>query len=528
MRKTGLSKVSRLKTVLRWCACLVVCCVLALGGTTVFLIKPAQAGCNCSSALPTIISPTNGQIVYGTVGVQFNLPFIHASDTPKVCPCPNANYGLRDISVVTGFSAGLPSGLYATGLGMSIQGIPTTPGTYPCQLDIWSRGDNGDCCYNYARCTIAIVISPAGTGGTQQGGLPPPPPPPAAPTTYKFKVNIGPGLTEGKTEVFVDGSKKADLGGGESKEFTAAIGTSPVVSVKSPITGQQGNRFTVKGDAEKKVSEGDTSAYFDYAPAIYIEFVTNPSGITALSGTNWYNIGDRVQSSAPATVESGQSGTRYQFGYWALPNGQKSQMKSLLITASAPATITASYETQYKLTVSSAYGDDWSDWYPAGSQASWQAKTPQVPMSGIMGALGGKMKAVKSGGGITMDGPKNITVQYQPSYPWLVLLLIAAAVIGGGIFVYRRMAVARAAAPAAPAAADTAATQLVTKPKAATRAAAPPEKKAVATKAVPKAKATETKATKAKPAVGSKFCPKCGDPVTPHEVFCSNCGKKLK
>jgi hypothetical protein len=333
---------------------------------------------------------------------------------------------------------------------------------------------------------------------------------------YKFTVSIGPGLTEGKTEVLVDGKKKADLGGGESKEFQAAIGTSPTVSVKSPITGQTGNRFTVKDAAEKKVSEGDTSAYFDYAPAVYIEFATDPPGLTALPGSDWYSIGDRAQSSAPATVDSGKPGTQLQFAYWALPNGQKSQMRSLSLTASAPATVTAVYDTYHKLTVSSGYGEDDTTWHKAGEEAAWQVKTSQVPMEGFLGLLGGKMKAVNPNGKTTMDGPKNITVDYKPSYPWFVLLLIAAVVIGGGFFAYRRLAVARAAAPPAPATAEAPAAEPVTKVKAATKAAAPPAKQAVAKKAAPKTK----------PAAESNFCPKCGDPVAKGADFCSKCGKK--
>jgi len=391
---------------------------------------------------------------------------------------------------------------------MSIQGIPTTPGTYPCQLDIWSRGDNGDCCYNYVRLAIAIVISPAGTGN-----LPPPPSPLPTPTTYKFTVGIGPGLTEGKTEVLIDGKKMANLGGGESKDFEAAIGTSPVVSVTNPITGEQGSRFTVKGDAEKKVSEGDTSAYFDYAPAVYIEFVTDPPNLTALAGSDWYAVGDKAQSSAPATVDADEPGTQYQFACWVLPSGQKSQMKSISFTASEPATATAMYDTYYKLTISSPYEEDDVTWHKAGDEAAWEVKKPQVRMGGFLGLLGGNVKAVSPNGKTTMDGPKNITVEYTPSYPWLVLLLIAAAVIVGGFFAYRRFAVARATAPSTLPApkAKAATTKLSPKAKPISKAAAPTKKAAAKTKAD-----------------GPKFCPKCGDPVEKGELFCSNCGKKLK
>src|SRR4030042_1284659 len=264
MRKAGYRRVSRIKSVFRLCLCLVVCSVLALAGTNMLVPTPAQATCRITNPNLTAVENVPFQHIITAYSEGYPAGFTDQLISIEKTQ-PNLPFGVS-VAITYGGTATISgtapigsAGVYQICFGcQEYKNNVCYPTNMPCDGPCWPAGAK-----QCDRC-VTFTILPTGSGGLP----PPPPPPPQAPTTYTFTVTIGPGLTEGKTDVLVDGKPRALLAGGESEELLAAIGTSPVVSVKNPITGQQGNRFPVKDTAEKKVSEGDTSASFDYAPAV--------------------------------------------------------------------------------------------------------------------------------------------------------------------------------------------------------------------------------------------------------------------
>jgi hypothetical protein len=121
--------------------------------------------------------------------------------------------------------------------------------------------------------------------------------------------------------------------------------------------------------------------------------------------------------------------TQYRFSSWTLPNGQTVSDRNLNLSVAVAGTCTANYDTYYKLAFTSPYGEQKeSTWYKARSQADWKLATTQVRMSGILGLFGGNLNAVNSSGTAVMDGPRNITVNWEPDYT-LPLILIPSALL---------------------------------------------------------------------------------------------------
>ena len=261
--------------------------------------------------------------------------------------------------------------------------------------------------------------------------------------SYAPGITIGAGLEAGETKVYVGASPIATLRGGESINLTLDLGTSVAISVEPLVEHptEAGVRFKAEED-KITVSEFSPNAHFVYYTEYLIELETDPSDATQLTGSGWYKEGHTLRVSPPTEVEvEDQPGTQYRFSHWELPTGETVSDEDLSLTVSVPGSCTAHYDTYYQLTLTSPYGEqEASAWYKAGSQAEWGFETHEVRMSGIMGFFGGKMKAVNYSGAETMDGPKAITVDWEPDYTMpLILIPLALLLIVFGVYILYRL-----------------------------------------------------------------------------------------
>ena len=127
--------------------------------------------------------------------------------------------------------------------------------------------------------------------------------------------------------------------------------------------------------------------------------------------SEWVNSGGSATGSFPATVSG--SGTQCLFVSDNRP-----------ATITAPITITGTYQTQYYLTVSSAYGSPTGQgWYNAGATASFGVTTPAsggIGVQYVFSSWSGSYSGSNNPGSVTMNGPitetASWTTQYQVTY----------------------------------------------------------------------------------------------------------------
>ena len=258
---------------------------------------------------------------------------------------------------------------------------------------------------------------------------------------YKAIITIGSGLKVGETKVYASGSPIATLRGGESTTLSLDVGVSRSVSVDQIVQHPTDSGVRFKAEADRiTVSEASPDATFLYYAEYSIELKTEPSDVGQISGTGWYKEDYTLRVSAPSEVnDSNDPGVQYRFTYWKLPTGETVSGRELSLTINAAGTCVAYYDTYYRLTLTSPYGDaEGSDWYKAGSQAEWSMTNPQVRLPGILGVFGGKLNAVNSSGSTLMDGSETITIDWEPDYtmPFIMMPLTIVLLILGGYGLY--------------------------------------------------------------------------------------------
>jgi hypothetical protein len=248
--------------------------------------------------------------------------------------------------------------------------------------------------------------------------------------SFQSTISIDTGLKSGTTKVIADGVTVGSLRGGELTTISLNLGTARTITVDPSVSDpvDPGIRYRAKEQAIT-VSENQPNAQFTYYPEYHVTIVAEPSINVQTSGSGWYAQGTPVTLVA-ATNSEGNTGVMYKFASWQLPNNQKSASEQVNFIVDSPATITARYDTYYRLTTETTYGEvTGSGWYKAGTDAHWQVVNDKVPMNGIIGLFQGKFRAVNPSGDELMDGPKTITVSWEQDYTLPYVLIPIASII---------------------------------------------------------------------------------------------------
>jgi hypothetical protein len=145
-----------------------------------------------------------------------------------------------------------------------------------------------------------------------------------------------------------------------------------------------------------------------------------------------WRVGSTHTIDANSSVTGG-SGKRYVWTSWS----NASQVRSQTIDVTRATTYTATFRSQYLLTVSSAVGNpQGSGWYDEGSTATFSITSPSHA-EGLLGILGGNSifdrwsgdsSATTVSASIRMDGPKAVIAEWRAdnTMPLVFSIMIAA------------------------------------------------------------------------------------------------------
>ena len=182
---------------------------------------------------------------------------------------------------------------------------------------------------------------------------------------------------------------------------------------------------------------GEIESFFDVF--FDVSLSVEPAGLPLPSGSGFYKSGSEFSGTATATLD-GPIGTQYRFSHWLLPTGEKVALTNLATAITSATKIVAVYDVYYLLTVTSEYGTPaGAGFYRAGSTATWSVGPTDVPIPGIMGLLGGRLRAKNPEGTEVMTSPKEVTVLWDTDYVLpLSLAVLAISLLGFGTYhIYR-------------------------------------------------------------------------------------------
>jgi uncharacterized repeat protein (TIGR02543 family) len=197
------------------------------------------------------------------------------------------------------------------------------------------------------------------------------------------------------------------------------------------VAGTTGTRYVFNGwtgdvsgsglPSDNILMNGPKTATATWKTQYRLTMATNFGTTSPSVGDHWYDADTNAQATiAPLTV-AGTAGTRYVFNGWTGDaSGSGSPSDNILMNGSK--TATASWKTQYYLTVTSPHGTTGGEnWYDSGDNA-YATVTP-LTVAGSTGVRyvftnwsGDASGTTSPSDSITMDGPKTATADWKTQY----------------------------------------------------------------------------------------------------------------
>jgi hypothetical protein len=249
------------------------------------------------------------------------------------------------------------------------------------------------------------------------------------PLRYKSTISFKPAISDALIVIYVDGQQTDKFTNSSSTMKVFPSSSKHVISVDQAIQ-DANNTVRYSTDITKiSVSGISPDAAFEYAPEYNIKVKSNIPDLPALSGSGWYKQGSVVNSSALSSYDS-TNGTQYRFAFWKLPTGEVSGNQNLNLTVTKQGEAVATYDTYYQLAFNTEHCTvNGGGWYKAGSSVRWNVVcSDSVPVAGFWGALGVEMKPDVAAGTAVMDGPRIITITWNPYYNKIIFQIVFAIV----------------------------------------------------------------------------------------------------
>ena len=214
-----------------------------------------------------------------------------------------------------------------------------------------------------------------------------------------------------------------------AQTFNWEQGSTHPISVSSPQSGGAGTQYVYTswsdGGAQSHTYTVPGSNQTVTANFKIQYYLTVNSTYGSPTGQNWYDAGSTANFGV-TTPASGGAGTQYVFTGWT-GSGSGSYTggnASSSVTMNNPITETASWKTQYYLTVNSTYGSPTGQgWYDAGSSASFGVTTPasggagtRYVFMGWTGSGSGSYTGGSASSSVTMNNPITEAASWKTQY----------------------------------------------------------------------------------------------------------------